>query len=168
MDKTSALVKWVVATPTVNSDKFEIEYSADGKNGIRIGMINISNTNQGGYQFLHKGIPGGNLYYRIKEIDIDGAYIYSNIVVIHDKNAARNYLVFPNPANNFITITSPGNFSGKTKVILYDAVGKQLSSLIMTSSIQQINTTIFPNGAYVLKIESDEITVTQKILIMHR
>ncbi len=168
VDKTSALVKWIVATPTVNSDKFEIEYSADGQKWNTIGTVNISNTNQGGYQFLHTGAPGGNLYYRIKEIDIDGAYIYSNIVAIYNKNAAGNYFVFPNPANNFITITSPGNPAGKTKAILYDAVGKQLISLRMTASIQQINTAIFPNGAYVLKIEDDGITVTQKILIMHK
>ena len=31
------MVRWAVATPTVNSDKFEVEFSADGKNFKAIG-----------------------------------------------------------------------------------------------------------------------------------
>ncbi len=168
VDKTSAMVKWVVAAPTVNSDKFEIEYSADGKNWNSIGTVNISNTNKGDYQFLHTNIPGGNLYYRIKEIDIDGVYVYSNIVFLHNKNKPGIFFVFPNPANNYITINSPDNVTGKTKVVLYDVVGKQLISLIMAVGSKQINTTGFPNGAYVLKIENGGIITTNKVLIMHR
>ena len=57
--KTSSLVQWIVATPTVNSDKFEVEYSADGRNWSSIGNVKISNANQGSYRFLHNNIPGG-------------------------------------------------------------------------------------------------------------
>ena len=167
-DKTSALVKWVVATPVSNSDKFEVEYSDDGNNWSSIGTVNINNTNNGGYQYLHKHIPAGDLYYRVKEIDIDGAYIYSNIAVIHNKNTSGNYFIFPNPANNYITITSPGNITGKTRVILYDAIGKQLTSLMLSGTIEKINTSGFPDGAYILKIENSGIVSTEKILIMHK
>ena len=168
IDKTAAMVKWVVATPTVNSDKFEIEYSGDGKNWNSIGTVNISNTNKGDYQYLHTNIQGENLYYRIKEIDIDGMYVFSNIVVLHNKNLYGSFFDFPNPANNYITINSPGNVTGKTKVILYDATGKQLISLIVAVGSKQINTTSLPNGAYLMKIENNGIIKTEKILIMHR
>lgn len=169
VDKTSAMVKWVVATPTINSDKFEIEYSADGKNWNSIGTISIGNTNKGTYQFLHTSIPAGNLYYRIKEIDIDGVVVYSNIVVVHNKNMPGNFFIFPNPANNYIKIQSPGNITSKTKAILYDAAGKQLSSSIMAGGVtEQINTTGFPNGVYILKLGNGGIITVQKVLIMHR
>ena len=168
VDKTSSMVKWVVATPTVNSDKFEVEYSADGRNWSSIGMVKISNANQGNYRFLHTNIPGGNLYYRIREIDIDGAYVYSNIVLLHNKNTSGSFVIFPNPANNYITISAPTNSAGKTQIILYDAVGKQLTSAIMTGATEEINTAGFPNGTYLLKIVNDGTVTTQKVLIMHR
>ncbi len=167
-DKTSAMVKWVVATPTVNSDKFEVEYSGDSRNWNSIAILNISNTNQSNYQFLHANIPAGNLYYRIKEIDIDGKYVYSNIVVLHDKNASGSFVIFPNPANNYITISAPTNDYGKTQIILYDAVGKQLISETTIGATQQINTTEFPDGTYVLKIINNGTTTAQKIMIMHK
>lgn len=168
VDETSAMVKWIVATPTINSDKFEVEYSANGRNFRSIGISNILNTNQSNYQFLQTNIPDGNLYYRIKEIDIDGKYVYSNIVLLHNKNTSATFVIFPNPANDYITVTAPTNGAGKTQLILYDAVGKKLTTQIMIGATGQINTAQLPDGNYVLKIVTDEITTTQKVLIMHK
>ncbi|MGH2566651.1 MAG: hypothetical protein ACRDE5_19175, partial [Ginsengibacter sp.] len=109
LNKTFVLVKWTVATPTIKSDKFEIEYSTDGRRWNGIGVLNIENTNQNSYQFLQSNIPTGNLYYRIKEIDADGAYTYSNIVLLHNKNTTGSFIIFPNPANNYISISAPYN-----------------------------------------------------------
>jgi hypothetical protein len=167
-DKTSATVKWTVATPTVNSDKFEVEYSEDGKNWNKVGEIKINNANQANYNFLHTNIKPGNLYYRVKETDIDGAYIYSSIVLLHNKNMSANFIVFPNPASDFITITAPANGMGKTQITLYDVAGKKLNSYIMTTPFKIVNTGALPDGAYVLKIVSKETAATQKIMIMHK
>ncbi|HEY5407427.1 MAG TPA: T9SS type A sorting domain-containing protein [Ginsengibacter sp.] len=168
VDKTSAMVRWIVASPTVNSDKFEVEYSTDGRNFNSIGQVKISNTNQSNYQFLHTGIPGGNLYYRIKETDIDNKYVYSDIVPLHNGSSSGTFLIFPNPANNYITVTAPTNGSGKTQIILYDAVGKKMSSSIMTATKTEINTNLLPDGTYVLKVISNGTTTTQKVVIMHK
>jgi hypothetical protein len=130
--------------------------------------VPITNTNQGKYQFLHADVPPGNLYYRIKETDIDGAYTYSNIALLRSKNNSGNFITYPNPADNFITIYSPSNRAGQTKIILYDAVGKQITSFIMAASFRDINTALLPNGAYILKIENDGTIFTQKVMIMHK
>ncbi len=165
--KTSALVRWVVATPTVNSDKFDVEFSPDGKNFNTIGNLKIDNTNQSNYQLLHSDIPGGNLYYRIRETDIDGEYVYSDIVVLRN-NISSGVIIFPNPANNYITVTAPTNGLGKTQIILYDAVGKIVSSSILPATTETINTNIFPDGTYVLKIMSNGTVTTKKVVVMHK
>ena len=168
VDNTSAIINWVVAIPTINSDKFEVEYSIDGKRWKTLASVPITNTNQGKYQFLHADVPPGNLYYRIKETDIDGAYTYSNIALLRSKNNSGNFITYPNPADNFITIYSPSNSAGQTKVILYDAVGKQITSFVMAASSRNINTALLPNGAYILKVENDGTISTQKVMIMHK
>ena len=168
VDNTSAIINWVIAIPTINSDKFEVEYSIDGIRWKALASVPITNTNQGKYQFLHADVPPGNLYYRIKETDIDGAYTYSNIALLRSKNNSGNFITYPNPADNFITIYSPSNSAGQTKVILYDAVGKQITSFIMAASSRNINTALLPNGAYILKVENDGTISTQKVMIMHK
>jgi len=167
-DKTSVMVHWEVATPTVKSDKFEIEYSADGRNWKSIGAIKIANPNQGMYRFLHTNIPGGNLYYRIKEVDADGAYVYSNIALLRNKNNSNGFVVFPNPANDYISISAPYNINGKMQIILYDAAGRQLRSATMMGATDEINTFGLPNGTYLLKIVNNGMTTTQKVLVTHK
>jgi Secretion system C-terminal sorting domain len=168
VDKTSAIVKWVVATPTINSDKFEVEFSSDARNWNIIGLLPIQNTNQGKYQFLNTNIPDQNLYYRIREIDIDGAYVYSNIVVLHSRNTSGNFFIYPNPANSYISVIAPYNVTGKTQIILYDAVGRKLNTAAMTDASEKLSTASLPNGAYLLKIINNGIVTTQKVMIMHR
>jgi hypothetical protein len=100
INKSSSIIKWSVGLPTTNSDKFEIQFSTDGSNWNTIETLHITNTNQGSYQFLHTGIPFGNLFYRIREIDLNGAYAYSTVVFLNKKNNNNSFVFFTNPANN--------------------------------------------------------------------
>ena len=167
IDKNTSRVNWVVATPTVNSDKFIVEYSANARKWNSAGLINIVNANQGSYQFLHSNIPAGDLYYRIKETDIDGAYVYSNIVLLHNKKVTDNFIIFPNPASSYISISAPNNITGKTELVLYDALGKKIISKFMAGTADEMNTSALPGGTYVLKIINDGNSSMQKVLIMH-
>ncbi|HSQ44104.1 MAG TPA: T9SS type A sorting domain-containing protein [Ginsengibacter sp.] len=168
LGKTSVIVEWKVATPTVSSDRFQVEYSLDGRNFETVDELKIVNTNESNYQFLHTNIPSGNLYYRVREIDIDGKYVFSKIVVLHNKTASDNFIIYPNPANNHITIISPANGTGKTQIFLYDVVGRRLSVKNISSPIEEINTASLPTGTYVLKIDNNGSITTQKVLIMHK
>jgi hypothetical protein len=167
-NKNAALVKWTVATPTVNANKFNVEFSVDGINFKIIAALNITSANQSSYQFLHNDIPQGNLFYRVKEIDLDGKYTYSNIVELNNSNGSNGFVIFPNPANSYINIFAPANLTGKTQVIFYDAVGKELSVETMLGTTEQINTAAFPDGTYILKVVNGTITTTKKILVMHK
>ena len=167
IDKNTSKVNWVVATPTINTDKFVVEYSTDARKWNSAGVINIVNANQGSYQFVHSNILVGDLYYRIKETDIDGAYVYSNIVLLRNKRTADNFVIFPNPASSYISISAPNNIAGKTELILYDALGKKLISKSMVGTADEMNTSSLPNGIYILKIINDGNSTIQKVLIMH-
>ena len=168
LNKTTSIVKWTVATPTINSDKFDIESSADGQNWDIAGTIKITNSNQGSYQFQDDHLPGKIIYYRIREVDIDGTAIYSNVAVIHDSNNDNLFSIFPNPANSYVTINAPASGIGKTQIILYDAAGRLLLSFLMTGTSGNINTSNLSNGVYLFKIINNGNTSLQKALIMHQ
>jgi hypothetical protein len=166
-NKNTASVKWMVATPILNADKFEVEYSTDGRNWIQLIQMKITQPNQGNYQFTHEHIPPGNLYYRVKQVDKNGSWIYSRIVLLHNKLDETGYVIFPNPSRNYIQVTAPYFSNGKTNIEMYDATGRKIKSKRMISSIEEINTEDLPNGTYFLKlIHNDEIK-THKVLIVH-
>ena len=142
--------------------------SSDGKNWSSLGQINITNTNQGNYQYQQTNIPAGNIYYRIKEIDDNGYYTLSRIVSLSDNNGG-GYSIFPNPADNYIQVTAPYNItgSGSSSLELFDAIGRKLIDNTMGSSTTELNTSGLPNGTYLLRIKNNENIVTQKVLIAH-
>ncbi|MEO6636784.1 MAG: T9SS type A sorting domain-containing protein, partial [Ginsengibacter sp.] len=167
IDNNTSSLRWTVATPTINTDKFIIEYSPDARTWNSAGVINIVNANQGSYKFVHNNIPSGDLYYRVKETDIDGAYVYSNIVLLYHRNSFGSFVIFPNPANNYISISAPNNIAGNTLLTLYDALGKKLFSKMMAGAADELNTSALPDGTYVLKIGNNNISVTRKVLVRH-
>ncbi|HMG83900.1 MAG TPA: T9SS type A sorting domain-containing protein [Ferruginibacter sp.] len=167
LNNTTSLIQWSVATPITNADKFEIEYSADGKNWNTAGSIAITSNLQSDYSFEQSNIPSGNIYYRIKEIDEDGSYVYSRIVLLNNNDGQNKYVVFPNPANNTIQVIAPYGVSGTCTVDLFDATGRKLMETTMNTSNLEINTTNIPDGSYLLRIDHNGNTNTQKVLIIH-
>ena len=166
-NKTSAIVKWMIATPTINAATFEVEYSVDGIKWASLGNINIADANRGSYQFTHVNIPTGNLYYRIKQTDKDGQFIYSRVVLLQNKSTKGGYVIYPNPASNFIAISRGPVNNTTLKIQLYDAIGRKLLDKIITASSEEINVAQISSGTYLLRMIQNNEVYTQKIIVKH-
>lgn len=168
INSSTAIINWKIAIPTTNSDYFTVENSTDGITWSNLANVPITNTNQGFYQYIHSNIPPGNLYYRVKETDIDGQVVYSTIAILRNNNSTGNFTIYPNPANNIITIFTPTNVAAETKIYWYDLVGKLLATYTLTGNNVNINTSLFAPGTYLVKMENDsKIINNQKIIILH-
>jgi hypothetical protein len=105
-------------------------------------------------------------YYRIKMLHSDGFILYSNTVYIKKDDAPQHLFIYPNPfaANLSIrfgrTPTTPVTFS------LYDMAGKLVKrySEPAGAASYTINTTgIVTNGIYLLKVDVDGKTITERV-----
>lgn len=164
----SALINWTVATPTVEAGKFEVQYSTDGATWQTLKQVNVSNASQANYQCDQQNISAAAIYYRIKEIDNNGFYSYSKIVLLKNKNNSNNnYVVFPNPAHNYIQVSAPYEVKGDYHIDLFDAVGRKVFGNTITTSTTELNTSKLPAGTYMLQIKHNDDVSTQKVLIMH-
>jgi len=96
------VLQWTTATET-NNFGFEIERSPDNSNFIKIGFIpgNKTTANLHNYKFSDHNLKTGSYYYRLKQIDMDGSFQYSNIieVVIGIPKIYKLGQNFPNPFN---------------------------------------------------------------------
>ena len=166
LNKKDALVQWQVATPADNAARFEVEYSLDRSDWQRAGAVPVLNHNRGDYDFSHLNVPAGNIYYRVKQTDNDGTFTYSKIVMLHSKANGNAYVIYPNPANDFISV-SAGYSAGRIQIDLYDATGRKLLTKLMAASTEDINTAKYPTGTYFLKIAGEEAVITYKVIVKH-
>ncbi|MBK8501109.1 MAG: T9SS type A sorting domain-containing protein [Saprospiraceae bacterium] len=105
--ETKALF-WETASE-INNEGFAIEHSMNAENWIEIGFQIGLGTNSSGisyhYPLLSKDIKG---YYRLKQIDYNGAIDYSGIVIISGEysNDGSWGTLYPNPADDYINTES--------------------------------------------------------------
>lgn len=111
-----------------NSARFEIERSTDGKRFAHLGNVAAqgSASKLTAYAYRDDALPAGisQLYYRLRQVDLDGSAAYSPVRTVALARTT-SLALFPNPAHTAATLTgaAPG-----TTVQLYDAVGRRVTA----------------------------------------
>lgn len=102
------LCKWVTASE-INNDYFEIERSSNGEDFKTIGKVDGfgagTSTTTREYKFLDSDMCTGKQYYRLRQVDIDGQFSYSDVIVINCKRTRDDIRLYPNPATSSISLT---------------------------------------------------------------
>ncbi len=94
----------------------------------------------------------GRMYYRLKMIDADGSFRYSQIISVQNKtNVSVN--VFPNPTKDFITINIYDTRLLNTNIHVVDVNGAILLHQKVNSFTTQINIKEFAGGEYIIRFE---------------
>lgn len=162
------LLNWKT-TNEVNFSHFEIERSTDGRQFAKIGTMN-SNTS-GNYEFPDAVVnSAAQYYYRLRMVDRDGKFTYSNIIRLGSFNPAKTFVgeVYPNPSNgtSFFEVNTVEN-SGWT-VTVVDAMGRVVHSF--TKSLAKGNHIIpvdnLQQGINYIKIESGNVHEFRKVVKM--
>jgi hypothetical protein len=99
-------ITWSTATETDNR-YFEVLGSATASNFETIGTVQggINTSSVQHYEFVHKNVTAPVMYYRIKQIDIDGRYTLSGIIKITNKNVGNAISIRPNPVKNVASVS---------------------------------------------------------------
>lgn len=103
-DKNIAL-KWITATE-MNSHYFDIERSSDGLDFNKIGNVQAAGNSYTTTHYLFNDTnPLSKIsYYRLKAVDVDGSYKYSDICSVSLDDLGNGISIYPNPTNSSITI----------------------------------------------------------------
>jgi hypothetical protein len=117
-------ILWSTATET-NNHFFDVERSLDGVNFYQIGRVqgsgNSSQTNR--YSLMdYNGTAHGTYYYRIKQVDYNGSFSYSDIVIL-DRNETLQAQAWYD--GNYVTLQLPVDQYSRYE--LYSADGKLIS-----------------------------------------
>ncbi len=155
---------------------FEVERSLDEIHFEKVGSISGSEASQ--YTWSEKNFIIGTYYYRLKLINVNGTYNYSEILQVNlgppsEFNLSQNY---PNPFNATTTIryTLPKN--GHVTIKIYDILGKEVRTLIDIPQEIGYHTirwdghdnsgTLIASGIYYYTLKAGDFVQTKKFILL--
>ncbi len=171
------ILVWATATE-INNEGFEIEWSADGEQFENIGFMQGNGTSNEihEYQFVDREPWAGINYYRLRQIDYDGVYDYSNTISIEYEPFGSLFeaTVFPNPApaNNININIETGNLAQPVEIRIVDLIGRSIYAerleVYETASQHRLQTRDLKAGAYILLLSQDGSDQLVKRLVIRQ
>ncbi len=149
-------LNWSTATE-INNKIFEIERSTDLTNYESIGTVNgagNSNTIKN-YLFNDKtmnNIREHYIYYRLKQVDFNGNYEYSNIRVIENNEVDNEIIIYPQPVKDVLKIKTKELYQYRFEII--DANGRLVLKGSNYNVEAEIDISSLKSGSYYLNIVS--------------
>jgi hypothetical protein len=162
-EQPSALLNWRTASE-INSDRFDIQRSEDGKKWIEIGTVIASGdkTSDTDYSFLDEAPFDGENFYRLKMVDKDSTFTYSRI---RNLDFRSPIVVYPNPVKGKLRITGIlADEEPVSKVHIWDAAGRLQKQLTGVTD-DGIDMTALPTGIYMVTITQRNGSVTVRKVV---
>lgn len=157
------LLQWNTATE-INNKGFNLQRSTDGKDFSSIAFIATkaergSSNSTLNYSFADSKPFAGTNYYRLQQVDNDGKFSYSSIVVIKGEKTFSVAAIYPNPAKDNMRISLTAPKAEKATLSILDMNGKTVHqasmSLISGDNNVSINISSLSNGIYNLRITTE-------------
>jgi hypothetical protein len=128
---------------------YQVEASDDGRTFHSIARINAAGHEQ--YRYNNNNILSSRNYYRLKMVNADGGFIYSNVVLLVENDDKNSVLVYPNPVSTVVNVSSRNRI---TKVIITEATGRQVLQQSVNQNTVEIDLQTLKAGLYHLIIHT--------------
>jgi len=146
VSKTVALNWTSVSEPGM--DFYELQRSTDGINFETLTIANAKGAQRNDYNYIDKLPFMGMNYYRLKMVDKDKQFTYSNIIAVRfDEKLSGDVVVAPNPVQGDITLRMTGMDKGVYRVELKNTAGQTMLTKSITVNQFVQTETIQRNGA---------------------
>ena len=175
------LLLWQTASE-INNDYFEVERSLDNRQWTTIGKVKGHGTTNSISNYQYSDVSSDSyrnpldmtntLYYRLKQIDFNGKYSYSKIILINDITKIINDVsVSPNPTSSLLSLGVNSTTNTDADIIITDVQGRT----VLTKKVELIkgfNKCIlnefanFNAGIFFLKITANNETTVVKLIKM--
>ncbi|MFN3874122.1 MAG: T9SS type A sorting domain-containing protein, partial [Ignavibacterium sp.] len=176
-------LKWTTASE-INNRGFEIQRCltqtlSEGE-GFMDWMILAfvqgigTSTEINSYEFVDQNLEPGNYSYRLKQIDYDGNYTFSNIVDVEIFQPAEFRLEqnYPNPFNPSTKISWQSPVGSWQTIKLYDIMGREIETIVdgyyeagSHSKLYIVNSSL-PSGVYFYRLQAGNFSAIKKMILI--
>ncbi len=174
VNNNSVTLSWITATE-LNNSGFEIERTLLGSEFKKVGFVPGHGTSAEthSYSFVDQSLAAGSYSYRLKQIDLDGTYEYSNIVNVEiitpvEFELSQNY---PNPFNPSTTIKFSIPEGSQVSLKIYNSLGQEIKILVnqfMEAGVHNVNFNAIGlnSGMYFYRLDAGEFTQVRKMTLI--
>lgn len=157
-------LSWVTSWEK-NNAYFEVQSSVDAKAFEGVGRVTGTGSTavQQSYIYVDAHPVADLTYYRLKQVDQDGKFVYSKIVSVRRGIVDKSLVIYPNPATDQILLRLPDQTISETT--LYDLHGKQV--LRQTDGSNQIPLSSLKAGVYVIDVKTATNEVYRQRFVKH-
>ena len=179
------VLNWQTKTE-VNNYGFEIERAASRQlsassqgqsfgEWVKVGFVKGSGTSnsQKYYTYIDSPAGGSSFKYRLKQVDLDGTYKFSDVVEASLEGITVYSLEqnFPNPFNPTTTIKYQIPQSGFVTLKIFDVLGREVKTLVSGNQVSgmytvEFNASELPSGVYIYKLSSGNFSEVKKLLLL--
>ena len=161
---TGTLISWATAQEA-NSSKFEIERSSNGTTWTNIGSVAASGTSSSNRNYQQIDLIGGAAFYRIKQIDKDGQFIYTDVARTNCQVKNISSVIYPVPAFDVLNVVIKSDRSVRTQLLVYDMQGKLVkkvdASILNGNNTFKINLIGLASGDYMIRTNDASIELNK-------
>ena len=173
-------LNWITKTET-NNKGFDIARSNNGMDFSVIGFVegNGTTTEIHTYSYTDKNLNDGEYYYKLKQIDFDGSYEYSDVIEV-SVNVPKEFSLeqnYPNPFNPITNISYSLPTESQVKLSIYNTLGELVETIVNkkqnAGKYEAVwNARNYSSGIYIYSLDavglnsSDHKKISKKMILM--
>jgi photosystem II stability/assembly factor-like uncharacterized protein len=130
------ILNWQTATE-INNSGFEVERKVGSAISIweKVGFVDGNGTTAEtkAYSFTDNNVSAGNYLYRLKQIDYNGTFEYSNVIVAEVDFALKEFVLnqnYPNPFNPSTVISFQLAAGSQVTLRIFNVIGEEVATLV--------------------------------------
>ena len=158
-------IYWQTESET-NNDYFIVERSQNGRDWESIKKIEGAGNSSTPLSYAANDFnPYKNIsYYRLKQVDFDGGFSFSNMVSMNLREKINNQIeIYPNPANDFVNIECESTIKN---IIIYNAIGQMIKTFpIGNNNSTRLDIKNLNEGLYFIHVSTENGLILKKIVI---
>jgi hypothetical protein len=150
----------------INNDRFVIERSRDGRTFIPILTLRANANGAGAYTAVDDRPAEGINFYKLIQYDKDGRRTEQGVRAVNMGDKDFYVQVYPNPASGYFIIRTQPDAFNKGVITITDQFGRTLKTVALAASgVQTMQTADLASGTYFIRINSNGISVINKVII---
>ena len=170
VDDSQSLLTWATASE-LNNDRFEVERSVDGVNFEMIGEVAGQGTTTiaQDYDFVDARPAIGTNYYRLRQVDYDGTFAYTDIEHLQFGETQQSFSVFPNPVSDQLYLTTPFIGNESVEISVFNNLGQLvLQQSFVAGGRHALNTIDLANGLYLIQATIGKEQYEESIVVQRQ
>jgi hypothetical protein len=160
------MIQWSTSQE-ISADMYQVERSFDGANWSTIAYVaasgNSSNVNN--YSFSDKNVTAKITYYRIKEVDLGGKFVYTPIKSIRTEAGSRVDIKIASVSSK-VLLEFPQEVKGNLVVRFVSLSGQVVDQQTITNAMGQVILNSKVSGNYIISVSNgQDINVAKQIIL---